>query len=56
MVYSMAWWATHGIMVWPGEPGMGYGMALRASHGIVWPGVHRMIYGIAWRASYGIWL
>ena len=35
---------------------MGYGMALRSSHGIVWPGKHCMVYGIGWRASHGIWL
>ena len=56
MVYSMAWRASLGIMVWPGGPGMGYGMALRASHGTVWPGGHRMVYGMAWWASHGIWL
>ena len=45
MLYSMAWLASHGIMVWSSEPGIGYGMALRASHGIAWPGGHRMVYG-----------
>ena len=35
---------------------MGYGMALRASHGILWPCWHHMVYGMAWRASHGIWL
>ena len=56
MLYSMAWRASQGIKVWYGEPGMGYGMALQASHGIVWPGGHHMVYGMAWRASHGIWL
>ena len=31
-VYSMAWPASHDIMVWSGVSGMGYGMALRVSH------------------------
>ena len=56
MVYSMAWQASHGIMVWPGGPGMGYGMALRASHSIVWPGRHHLLYGMSWRALHSIWL
>ena len=43
-------------MEWPGRPCMGYGMALRASHGIVWPGWHHMVSGMAWRAIHGIWL
>ena len=43
-------------MVWPVGPGMGYGMALRASHGIVWPGGYRMVYGMAWRPSHRILL
>ena len=53
MVYTsnVAWWALNGIMVWPGGPGMGYGMTLRASHGLVWPGWHRM----AWWASHISW-
>ena len=59
MVYSMAWQASHGIMVWPGGSGMGYGMALRASHGIVWAGRQGMglgiVYGMAWRARHDIW-
>ena len=52
----MAWRASHGIMVPPGWPGMGYRMALRPLQGIVWPVRHRMVYGMAWRASHGIWL
>ena len=56
MVYNMAWWASHGIMIWPVGPGMGYGMDLWASHGIVWHGGQRIVYGMAWRASHGIWL
>ena len=55
MEYNMAWWASHGIMVWPDGPGMGYGMALRASHGIVWPDGHRMVYGMAWQARQWAW-
>ena len=56
MVYSMAWRASHGIMVWLDGPGMGYVMALRVLHGIVWPGGHRMVYGIALRESHCLWL
>ena len=56
MVYSMAWRASHGIMVWSGGPGMGYDMALRASHGIVWSGGHRMVYSMAWRTLHCICL
>ena len=52
----MAWRASHGFMVWPGGPGMGYGKALGASRGIVWPGGHRMVYSMAWRASHGVCL
>ena len=65
MVYSMAWWASHGIMVWPCVPCMGYGTVLRALHGIVWPSGHRMVepgghrmaycYGLAGKAWYSIW-
>ena len=59
MLYSMAWWASHGIMVWPGGPGLGYGMALQTSHGIwLWPGREDMGLGIVcsmtWRAWHGI--
>ena len=54
-VYSTALQASHGIMLWPDGPGIGYDIALRASHGIVWPGGHRIVYGMAWRASHGIW-
>ena len=43
----MAWPASHGIMIWPGGPGMGYGMALRASQCLVWPGGHHMVFGMA---------
>ena len=50
MLYSMVWRASHGIMVWPGLPVLGCGMALRESHGIVWPGGHHMVYGMARRA------
>ena len=43
MTYSMAWRASHSIMIWPGVPDMGYGMALRESHNIVWPEGYRMV-------------
>ena len=34
MIYSLAWRASHGIMVWADGPDRGYGMALQALHGI----------------------
>ena len=34
LVYSMAWRASHGIIVCSGRPDMGYLMTLRALHGI----------------------
>ena len=51
MAYSMAWWASHGIMVWPGMHGghhmvLWYGMIW----GMVWPGGHRIVYGLAGNA------
>ena len=58
---GLAWYivwllASHGIMVWPGELSIGYGLALRVSPSKVWPGGHRMVYGMAWRVPRGIWL
>ena len=69
MVYIMAWWASHGIWLWPARQGMGLGivcgMDWRAWHGVwyglagkerymVWPGGHGYIYGMAWRPWHGI--
>ena len=55
MLYSMAWRASHGIMVWPGGPGMGYGRLCghrMVKYGLVgitwymiWSGGHHMEYG-----------
>ena len=59
MVHGIAWrtlygwWASHSIMVWPGGPCIGYGVALRASHCIVWLGGHRMVWPGGHRMVYG---
>ena len=51
------WPGVHRVVLWYGlGPGMGNGMALPASHGIVGPGGHRMVYSVAWRASHCKWL
>ena len=57
----MAWrhcmdivWPGGHCMIWSGGPDMGYGMASRASHGLVWPEEHRMVYGMAWPATHSI--
>ena len=46
-------------MIWPGGPGMGYGMSLRALQCLVWPGREGMgfgiVYAMVWRAWHGIW-
>ena len=58
LAWYIVWPGGHRMVLWlcPGGPGMGYGMALRASHGVVWPRRHRIVYGMAWWASHGIWL
>ena len=52
MVYSMAWRASHGIIVYPG---MGYSIALRASHGIVGLASIAWYMVMAWQTRHWAW-